>query len=307
MPHHAEHREIIRARVGRAAPPAALSQRSLAPHPVNRTAYSSRLRRSDAWRYSTIHNRTLDDTSREPLGSIWRLFVSAIQGSTSRFACPLRPETVSNCLCGLPQPPQSGLLRCHCGDEPCPKSGTTPSSLVALQQRSQGDASPGSHYIGVPYLGTTFGDSEDEGFQRCRHRLTPDPTCGPSTSRRHSALPQEPCVDGESMAWDPLLSRRAGLCGTGRKTWRRGRKRLTEESVLENADTASLPCRGERRAGSKLRRGSAHPRSASHTVHPTSREVPVTPTLARWCPQWAPAFGSGQITSDLISTPMGPR
>lgn len=307
MPHRTEVCEIIPARVARVAALAAPSLRPLSPRAADPSTYPSSLLRSDSRRYLALHNKTLGNTSRDPSVSIWRLFLSTIQGPTSRFACSLRPETASKGLYGSLQPPQSALLRCHCDDEPCPKGGTTPPRPMALQRRSQGNAFPYRPYIGVPYLGTTFGDSEDKGLQRCRPRPTPGPTCGLPNSQLPCALPPELCVGGARQERDRTLSGRGESFGTAAKTSTPGRKQPTNQTALENADTASLPCRGERRVGSKLRRGDATPRSASHTVHPTSREVPVTPTLARWCPQWTPALGSGQITSDLISTPMGPR
>lgn len=301
MPHRAEHCGIIPVRVDRAAPTAEPS-----PYPHARTPASDPSRSliqrweamlGDGLRCFPLH---CSNTSREPSGSIWCLFLSAIQGPTSRFACPLRPETVSRCLCGLHRPPQNALLRCHCDFGPCPRCRTTRATIAGPQEAPPGDTPTGSPYIGVTYPRTNFGDFTDEGLQPCRLPLTLSPTCAPSSSRRRCALPQEPCVDGESMAWDPPLSRPAGLFGTDPKTWSRGHKRLTKESVLENADTTSLPGRGERRVGSKLRRGSAPLRSALHTVHPRSREVSVTPTLARRSPPRTPDPSIESVTSALI-------
>jgi hypothetical protein len=298
MPHRTGHCEIIPVRVDRAASTAEPS-----PYPHARTPAGdpgrSLMQRweamlGDGLRCFLLH---YSDTSREPSGSIWCLFLSTIQGSTSRFASPLLPQTALRVL----YMPQNAPVRCHCDIGPCPTCRTARATIAGPQAAPPGDTSAESPYIGVTYPGTNFGDFTDEGLQACRLLLTLSPTCAPSSSRRLSALPQEPCVDGESMAWDLPLSRPAGLFGIGRKTWSRGHKRLTERPALENADTASLPCRGERRVGSKLRRGDAPPRSASHTVHPTSREVPVTPTLARRSPQGTHHPCMVFSTSPLIS------
>ena len=301
MPHRTEVCEIIPARAGRAVPPATPSRYRLALRPVDPSAYSSSLLRSDSWRYLALLHETRSDTSREPSGAIWCLFLSAIQCSTSRFACSLRPETVSKGLYGLPQTPQSGLLRCHCGDEPCPKSGTTRSSLVALQWRPQGPVTPDRPYIGVPYLGTTFGDSEDKGLQRCRPRPTPGPTCGLPNSQLPCASPPELCVGGAKQEKDRTLSGRGESFGTAAKTSTPGRKQPTNQTALEKCRRGGTPLPGRPPRQLKVRRGLS-PLDPLATRPTPLREVPVPlPTVTPTGPQRATTPGMSFSTSRLIS------
>lgn len=270
MPHRTEHREIIPARVGRAVLSAEHSR-------LAQATYSRCQHRNDSWRYMALLEKTWGNTSHKLPGPDSYLFLSAIQRSTSRFASSLRLQKVPACR----YMPQNAPVGRQSDTGPCPTCRTTLLSFQAPHWRSEGNACPDRPYIGVPYLGTTFGDFEDEGLQRCRPRTKPGSTCDLPSSRRLCASPPELCVGGAKVERARTLSGRDESSDTAAATLTPGVARPTNQTALENADTASLPCRGERRVGSTLRRGDATPRSsASDTVRPRSREVPVTPRLA---------------------------
>lgn len=133
---------------------------------------------------------------------------------------------------------------------------------------------------GVMYPGTNYGDSQDEGLQRCRPRVRHRSTCGPTSSRPRSASRREPCVDGAGMARALTLFRRVGLCATGPRTSIPGHAPAANPSPTRNADATALPCQGEPPRQLKVRRGRrALDPLATRTTLP--REVPVPyPTLA---------------------------
>jgi hypothetical protein len=66
---------------------------------------------------------------------------------------------------------------------------------------------------------STFGDSEDEGLERCRPCPIIRRTCGRLSSRPLLASRLELCAGGERVAWGPLTFRRDTSCDTGGISW----------------------------------------------------------------------------------------
>lgn len=134
---------------------------------------------------------------------------------------------------------------------------------------------------------STFGDSEDEGLERCRPCPIIRPTCGQASSPPPFASRPGPCAGGERVAWDPLSFRRGASSDTAGTTSIPG-------PVLGTSDTADrtsskmhmrrlAPARACHRMCCNQARHRGR-RSLSHVRHTTITGGSVLPTLAAGSP-----------------------
>lgn len=277
MPTRSPVREIIPARAARVAPSAALARHLCTPEATRRTAYSPCPLNNGTRHYSTRLKLLLGNTSSEPAGSFWCLFLSAIQPSTSRFAFPLRQQTSTRVHQGSPELPSKHPAGCQRDSQPCPTYRTTPDSPLAPQGPSERPGIGVCHKSSTTLVATLFDDSNGQGLKTCRRRKAQPPTCGQASSPTCSASPHARCAGGVRQGVDRPSSRKAGLFGTAPTSWISGPAQVADSLTREEMPTRRhSPARETAASGESAERvGALDPLAVRP---PQAREVSVTPT-----------------------------
>jgi hypothetical protein len=146
-----------------------------------------------------------------------------------------------------------------------------------------------------------YDDSDERRSRTCRRLTAPPPTCDPRTSPDSSVSPPEPCADGAGTGRARPSFRRAVSSDIAAKKSTPGFAVRANFRTLRKCRRGGTPCQGRTAASVESAERVITSRSASHTVHPRSREVSVTPTLARRLPLRTGTPGLNLLTSPQIS------
>jgi len=293
MPDVSDVREIIPARVCRAAPPTALALRHSPPRSARRfassAAYLSTRRcatqddfgtHSDTFRHLWCGNSW--GFSKPKLGHFLGYTWLCLALDGSRWLSMV-PDSSRWCLNVHECCPVSALSGCPVTHDP-PRVGGHPTRNLGPDWPSPAFGALVRRPGGVPYLETNCGDSKGSRIRSCRRLPALPTTCARGNSRTSSSSRRGHCADGDGKERARTLSGTAESSGTGAMTSILGHGRLTNLSVLEKCRCGGPPWPGRTAASVESAEKVGSLRPASLTVRPWSREVPVILTLARLSP-----------------------